>query len=129
MGPPAAKQGDRIAGTDMHEVMVPPPGPSPVLLPHPFAGVIDGGLSLDVTIMGQPAATVGSTARNLPPHIPQGGTFPGPPANQATIQFGSASVMINGKPAARTGDTALTCNDPADLPAGTVVATGTVLIG
>jgi uncharacterized Zn-binding protein involved in type VI secretion len=38
-------------------------------------------------------------------------------------------VLINGKPAARQGDTALTCNDPADLPAGTVVAAGTVMVG
>jgi uncharacterized Zn-binding protein involved in type VI secretion len=38
-------------------------------------------------------------------------------------------VFINGKPAARNGDTALTCNDPADLPAGTVVAAGSVNIG
>jgi uncharacterized Zn-binding protein involved in type VI secretion len=38
-------------------------------------------------------------------------------------------VMINGKMAARNGDTAMTCNDPADLPAGKVIAVGTVLIG
>jgi uncharacterized Zn-binding protein involved in type VI secretion len=38
-------------------------------------------------------------------------------------------VHINGKPAARMGDMAQTCNDPADLPAGTVIASGTVLIG
>jgi uncharacterized Zn-binding protein involved in type VI secretion len=37
--------------------------------------------------------------------------------------------MINKKPAARSGDTATTCNDPAPLPAGTVQAVGTVLIG
>jgi len=37
--------------------------------------------------------------------------------------------MINGKPAARNGDRAQTCNDPVDLPVGTVVAVGTVLIG
>jgi uncharacterized Zn-binding protein involved in type VI secretion len=37
--------------------------------------------------------------------------------------------MINGKPAARAGDQALTCNDPVDVPAGTVVASGRVLIG
>ncbi len=36
--------------------------------------------------------------------------------------------MIHSKPAARTGDTALTCNDPADLPVGTVIAVGTVMI-
>jgi len=33
-----------------------------------------------------------------------------------------------GKPAARMGDTAKTCNDPTDMPVGTVVAAGTVLI-
>ncbi len=33
-----------------------------------------------------------------------------------------------GKAAARCGDTANTCNDPSDLPAGKVIAAGTVLI-
>jgi uncharacterized Zn-binding protein involved in type VI secretion len=79
--------------------------------------------------MGLPAATQGSTATNTPPHIPQGGPFQKPPSNSATILMGSSRVMINGKPAARAGDTALTCNDPADLPAGTVVATSSVLVG
>ena len=43
--------------------------------------------------------------------------------------MGSATVLINGKMAARNGDTALTCNDPVDMPVGTVVAAGTVMIG
>jgi uncharacterized Zn-binding protein involved in type VI secretion len=38
-------------------------------------------------------------------------------------------VRINGKPAVRNGDKAMTCNDPADLPVGTVLAVGTVFIG
>jgi len=33
-----------------------------------------------------------------------------------------------GKAAARCGDTANTCNDPSDMPVGTVIAVGTVLI-
>jgi len=33
-----------------------------------------------------------------------------------------------GKPAARMGDTANTCNDPSDMPVGKVIAAGTVLI-
>jgi|WetSurMetagenome_2_1015567.scaffolds.fasta_scaffold188237_1 uncharacterized Zn-binding protein involved in type VI secretion len=33
-----------------------------------------------------------------------------------------------GNPAARCGDTATTCNDPADLPVGIVIAAGTVMI-
>ena len=39
------------------------------------------------------------------------------------------SLTLNGKPAARNGDMVMTCNDPSDLPVGTVIAVGTVLIG
>jgi uncharacterized Zn-binding protein involved in type VI secretion len=131
MGQPAAKQGDRVVAVDTHIVMVPGTPPAPTPLPHPFAGVLSGGLSGDVKISGRPAATVGSTADSTPPHIPTapGISFQKPPSNKATIQQGSQTVKINGKPAARTGDKALTCNDPTDLPAGTVVAAGTVMIG
>lgn len=130
MSLPAAKQGDRVIATDIHIQMVPTPGgPVPVPLPNPFVGTLDGDLSTDVQIEGKPAATVGSTATNTPAHIPTAGPFQKPPTNRATILRGSATVLINGKGAARTGDPATTCNDPADLPAGTVVATGTVLIG
>jgi uncharacterized Zn-binding protein involved in type VI secretion len=133
MGMPAAKQGDQIISpADTHIVMVPSPGgPVPTPLPHPFAGIINGGLSTDVKIMGMPAATVNSTAMNTPPHIPTppGTAFQKPPSNQAKIIMGSATVKINGKMAARMGDTAMTCNDPTDLPVGKVIAAGTVLIG
>jgi len=74
VGQPAAKQGDRVMATDMH--LVQPPGTvPPVLTPHPFTGILNGSLSSDVTIMGRPAATQGSTAANTPPHLPIGGTF------------------------------------------------------
>jgi uncharacterized Zn-binding protein involved in type VI secretion len=81
--------------------------------------------------MGKPAAVVGSTADNSPPHIPTapGASFQKPPSNKATIQLGSQTVRINVKAAARSGDKALTCNDPSDLPSGTVVAVSTVLMG
>lgn len=133
MGQPAAKQGDQIVATDTHIVMVPTPaGPLvPTPLPHPFVGIIGGALSADVNIMGLPAATVDSTADNTPAHIPTppGTTFQKPPSNQATIKVGSSTVNINGKMAARNGDQATTCNDPADLPTGQVIAVGTVMIG
>jgi uncharacterized Zn-binding protein involved in type VI secretion len=128
MGQPAAKQGDRIMATDLH--LIQPPGTAPPIpVPHPFAGILDGGLSADVLIMGNAAAMLGSTASNTPAHVPQGGTFVTPPTNRATVIMGSATVLINGKPAARSGDTATTCNDPADLPLGRIMASGSVLIG
>lgn len=130
MGQPAAKKGDQVVATDTHIVMIPSPGgPVPTPLLHPFVGLLDNSLSADVNIDGQPAATQGSTATNTPSHIPQGGSFQKPPANRGTVQLGSTSVFINGKAAARNGDKALTCNDPADMPVGTVVAVSTVMIG
>lgn len=133
MGQPAAKQGDRIVAVDTHIVMVPAAAgaPVPTPLPHPFSGTIDDGLSPDVNVMRRPAAVVGSTARNDPPHVPTapGTSFSTPPTNRATVQAGSPTVSINGKPAARAGDSALTCNDPVDLPSGTVLAVATVTIG
>src|SRR5262249_16707606 len=129
MGQPAAKQGDQIIGNDIHIVLV--PSSPPVSQPFPFRGIMNGGLSSDVRIMGLPAATVGSSADNTPPHIllAPGTAFQKPPRNGATIRIGSPTVKINGKPAARHGDTADTCNDPVDLPNGTVMAAGTVRIG
>ncbi|MDL1982662.1 MAG: PAAR domain-containing protein [Deltaproteobacteria bacterium] len=130
MGQPAAKNGDQIVGVDIHIIMISTPGgPVPTPLPHPFTGVIDGELSSDVNIIGQPAATAGSKATNTPSHIPLGGPFQSPPSNSGTIEMGSQTVNINGKAAARMGDMATTCNDPSDLPVGTVIAAGTVLIG
>ena len=130
MGQPAAKQVDQIVATDTHIIMVPSPGgPVPTPLPHPFNGIIQGNVSPNVNIMGRPAATVGSIAMNTPPHIPQGGAFQLPPTNRGQVTLGSNRVLINGKPAARNGDTAMTCNDPVDLPVGKVVAAGTVMIG
>ncbi len=92
---PAAKQGDQVVGVDTHIIMIPTPGgPVPTPLPHPFAGMLDNGLSSSVKIMGMPAATVDSMASNMPPHIPQGGPFQKPPTNKAKIIMGSANVFI-----------------------------------
>lgn len=133
MGQPAAKQGDQITAVDIHIVMVPaPPGPPvPTPLPHPFMGILNGGLSSDVKIMGMPAAVVGSTADNTPPHLPTppGTVFQIPPTNRGTITMGSTTVLINHKPAARSGDMAQTCADPAPNMSASVIAVGTVMIG
>ncbi len=132
MGVPAATASHAVVAVDTHIVLVPSPGgPVPTPLPHPFSGTLDGGLITAVKIAGQPAAVVGSTATNNPPHLPTppGTSFQKPPANRGTVAMGSATVRIGGKPAARTGDPVTTCNDPADLPVGKIVAAGMVRIG
>ena len=132
MGVPAASGMSSVVGIDIHVVMVPTPGgPVPTPLPHPFSAPrIDGGLVQSVTIAGQPAAVQGSTATNSPAHVPTppGTSFQSPPADEASVMVGSATVLIGGKPAARLGDATRNCNDPADAPTGQVVAAGTVLI-
>jgi len=131
MGMPGAKQGDQVIATDTHIIMIPaPPGPPvPTPLPHPFVGILMNSLSTNVKIQNMPAATVNSVAINTPPHIPQGGPFQKPPSNQGKVMMGSTTVFINNKPAARNGDTVMTCNDPADMPVGKIIAVSTVMIG
>jgi len=129
---PAANSNSTVLAVDTHIVLVPTPGgPVPTPLPHPFNGRLDGGLITSVKLNGQPAAVVGSTATNSPAHIPTppGTAFQKPPANQGTAFMGSTTVLIGGKAAARQGDPVTTCNDPADLPVGQIMAVGTVLIG
>ena len=132
MGMPAATANCTVTGVDTHIVMVPTPGgPVPTPLPHPFNGLLDGGLINTVKLNGQAAAVVGSTASNTPSHLPTppGTSFQKPPANKGTIFMGSPTVKIGGKQAARAGDPVTTCNDPADAPVGQIVAAGTVMIG
>lgn len=128
---PVAKKGDRIVGTDIHILMVSSPGgPVPTPTPMPFTGVIDGDLSPDVMVEDEPIAYEGSTASNSPAHIPTAGPFQKPPKDKATLLMGAATVKVNDKVVARMGDTALTCNDPSDLPNGTLVASSvSVLVG
>src|SRR5262245_22574774 len=127
---PAAKQGDKVVALDTHIVMMPSPGgPVPTPMPMPFNGTLLGKLSENVLVENKPAAVVGSTADNLPPHIPSGGPFQSPPSNKGTIKMGSSTVLINNQRSARIGDKADTCNDPIDMPNGSVVGNSTVLVG
>jgi uncharacterized Zn-binding protein involved in type VI secretion len=131
MAEAAAKQNDLITAQDTHIIMVPSEsGEKPVpTAGHQFNGIINGGLSTNVTIMGQPAAIKGSTADNTPPHIPLvPGRFQQEPSNKGTIKAGSGTVFINGEPAARNGDLAETCDDLGAVQ-GKVEAVGTVYIG
>jgi uncharacterized Zn-binding protein involved in type VI secretion len=133
VGSPAANGQTVVTATDVHVVLVPSPGgPVPTPLPHPFLGRMVSALAPTVTVGGDPAATVGSVAQNQPAHLPTppGASFQTPPSNRATVRVGSATVLVAGNPAARVGDLVETCNDPTDLPAGTVaVAHPTVMVG
>lgn len=130
MGTPGAKQGDKVVAVDTHVVLVPSPGgPVPTPTPMPFNGKLSGSLCTKIFIDNKAAAVVGSTAQNSPAHIPTGGSFQSPPSNQATVKQGSNTSFFENKGAARMGDPAMTCNDPSDAPIGTVIASGTVLIG
>jgi len=130
MTKPLAKQDDEIVAVDTHIVLVSTPaGPVPTPLPSPFRGPLSSALSGTVFAMGKAAATVGSKATNTPSHIPVGGPFQKPPANEATVSHGSSTVFIDEQPAARLGDSATTCNDPSDLPVGKVIAGGVVFAG
>jgi uncharacterized Zn-binding protein involved in type VI secretion len=94
----------------------------------PFSAPLLQNLAPTVQIGGKPAAVVGSSGLNLPPHV---GLHPSDPfmvptTQMATVTGGSSSVLFGGKPAARTGAPCIVC---AGLP-GQLVGTGTtVLIG
>ncbi|GAA2610686.1 MULTISPECIES: PAAR domain-containing protein [Paractinoplanes] len=122
MPQPAARQNDPVTGTDIHILLVPSPGgPVPTPTPLPFAGQLMLSLSTDVLINGLPAATQGSIAQNMPPHIPPS-PFSKPPTNQGRVIIGSPTVLVNGKPLARMGDQVATCNDPVDAPTSVISA-------
>ena len=110
-------------------------GPVPIVtvgspVEVPFSGRLDDALSGDVQIERRWAATVGSRATNNPPHAPPAGkTFDKPPTNKGKIFKGSATVLINNRAAARDSDVAETCNDPNDLPIGSIVAKSAVIVG
>jgi uncharacterized Zn-binding protein involved in type VI secretion len=130
MGTPGAKKGDHVVGIDTHVVMVSTPGGrAPVPTPMPFLGELAEGLSSTVFIDNKPAAVKGSGASNDPKHEAVGGTFQKEPSNKASVKEGSSTVLFDAKPAARMGDPAVTCNDPEDAPAGTVIAESSVIIG
>jgi uncharacterized Zn-binding protein involved in type VI secretion len=129
MGTPAAVMGDEIKGTCFVHLIpnpatgAPQPGP-----PGQFAAPLLQGLATRTLIAGKPAAVQGSSGYNTPPHI---GLHPAdpfmlPPAQQGLIVVGSVSVLIEGRPAAKTGSACTIC---AGVPGQLIGSATTVLIG
>jgi uncharacterized Zn-binding protein involved in type VI secretion len=120
MPQPAARQGDPVTGQDTHLVLVPTPSGAPAQVPQllAFNGTLVSNLSGDVFVNGMAAATVGSVARNQPPHLPlpPGTALVVPPTDQGQVQTGSPTVFVNDKPLARVNDQVLTCFDVPGPP-------------
>ncbi len=101
---------------------VPQPGP-----PMPFSAPVIQAVAPTVLIGGKPAAVMGSSGYNAPPHV---GLHPSDPFMVPAMQVGritsgSPTVLIEGKPAASISATCTLCMSP-----GTLVPTVmTVLIG
>jgi uncharacterized Zn-binding protein involved in type VI secretion len=115
--------GDRITGTCIHPVPSPPGAPVPT--PLPFSAPLLQGLAFSVLIEGKAAAVVGSAGLNTPSHVGISDAFAESNLQRGTVTGGSATVLFEHRPAARTGSSATTCNAPG-------VVTGTaarVLIG
>lgn len=123
-----AKRGDRVVAIDNH-LVIPETGGAPVVVQLPFEGVLDENLSPDVLAEHRHVALVDSVATQMPGHVVAPKTFAKPPSNRARVVVGAPTVLANHRPIARAGDAAETCNDPADLPVGTIVASGTVMSG
>ncbi|MCY1016433.1 RHS repeat-associated core domain-containing protein [Pyxidicoccus sp. MSG2] len=113
---PAAKHLDPLLGIDIH--IIQPPGPvPPIPIPHPHIGMVFDPmdyvpiLGATVLIGGLPRAQAGSSGMALPPHIPMGGVFIKPPANESEIFMGSATVSVDGDAFSHLALPALSCQD------------------
>lgn len=113
---PSAKMMDPVMGVDVH--IIQPPGPvPPVPVPHPFVGMLIDPMDLvpivgaTVLVNGMPRAIAGTAGKAIPPHIPIGGVFVKPPANECEMFMGSATVIADGDPASYMALPALSCQD------------------
>jgi uncharacterized Zn-binding protein involved in type VI secretion len=120
--------GDRVTGIcPDHEIPNPATGVPQPAGPLPFSALLTAGLVPTVEIAGKPAAVVGSSGFNTPPHV---GLHPADPfmlpaAQIGRIVSGSETVFIGGKPAATTGPGGMLCATPGDV----VGSAETVLVG
>ncbi|MGH8930855.1 MAG: PAAR domain-containing protein [Egibacteraceae bacterium] len=128
MGTPAAVMGDRIVATcAIH--LIPGAAGAPVKSPPlSFSSPLRQGLATKVLIGGKPAAVQGSSGLNQPSHAGLHASDPFTVAmtQQGTVALGSATVLIENKPAAKTGSPCTVCGQ---MPGELIGSAATVLIG
>lgn len=127
MGAPAIVMGDQVQGVcAIHQIPSPVGNPMPGP-PMPFAAPLTVGLCPTVLVGGKPAAVMGSSGTNTPPHVGLHASDPflAPPLQVGTVVSGSASVLFGGRPAATATSSATCCATPGAL----VPSTTTVLVG
>ncbi len=93
----------------------------------PFSAPLTTGLCTTVLIGGRPAAVLGSSGVNTPPHVGlhDSDPFLAPPLQVGRVMSGSPTVLFGGQPAASAAATATCCMTPGTL----VPSTTTVLVG
>jgi uncharacterized Zn-binding protein involved in type VI secretion len=129
MGQPVAVAGDRVTATcAVHQVPNPASGAPQPAPPLPFSAPLVRNLANSIRIGGKQAAVAGSSGQNTPPHIGLHASDPflAPTSQIGTVTGGSASVLLEGKPAAKTGSPCTVCAGTPGQLAGTAA---TVLIG
>jgi len=128
MGTPAIVMNDQIQGVcAIHQIPNPASGVPQPAPPMPFSAPITTGTVSSVLIGNQPAAVMGSSGYNTPPHVGLHASDPFmvPTMQVGRILSGSATVMIGNQPAATQSSQALCCSTPGSL----VPSVTTVLIG
>ena len=118
MGSPAIVMNDLIQGVcGIHLIPNPASGAPQPGPPVPFSAPITVGVVPTVMIGGKPAAVMGCSGFNTPPHVGLHPTDPffGPPLQVGRILTGSATVMFGGQPAATQSSQALCCATPGQL--------------
>jgi uncharacterized Zn-binding protein involved in type VI secretion len=119
MGTPAIVMGDKVTGTcAIHQVPNPASGaPQPSPAPLPFSAPLLQGLATKVLIGGKPAAVMGSSGYNTPPHVGLHATDPfmTPTLQEGRVISGSTTVLFEGKPAATLSSSVTCCATPGTL--------------
>ena len=117
MSAPAIVMGDKVTGMcAIHQMPGPVGNPQPAP-PMPFSAPLTLGLCNTVLIGGKPAAVVGASGYNMPPHI---GLHPAdpfmvPPMQVGRVVSGSPTVMFGGQPAVNATASATCCMTPGSL--------------